>query len=100
MIKVFTTKKYHPIFKLAETSYHVYPNFPQHIVKEKTWTLKDGSTLHRFYVTDRYNRHKEFISDLITDEKGVFPRAQVDAIYICDKRGHEWIKYTIRRNAL
>lgn len=98
MIKAFSTKHIAPLFKKHETIEHEYPSY-SHIIKEKIWMLNNGTTFHRFYVMNKHGIHKEFVCDMITDEQGTFPRAQENAIYICDKHGHEWMEYTIKRNA-
>ena len=98
MIKVFSNRLARPMFKIAETIIHRYPNYSQHVVKEKIIHRYDNIKMHRFYLYDESGHHKEFICDMITDEVGIFPRAQKDTIHICDKRGHEYFVYEIRRN--
>ena len=98
MMKVFATKQVRPMFKMAHTIIHNYPDYPQHIVKEKIINRNDNTTMHRYYLYDGNGKNKEFICDMITDEKGTFPRAQENTIHICDKRGHEYFVYDIRRN--
>lgn len=96
MMNVFSTKKCRP-FKIAETSIHRYPGFPQHMVKNKMWKLTDGKEFHRVYVYNKYGNCKEFVCDYITDEAGSFVRAQNTTLHICDKRGHEYFVYNIKR---
>jgi len=98
MMKIFATKQARPMFKLATTVTHRYPNYPQHIVKEKIIHRNDNTTMYRFYLYDEYGNNKEFICDVITDETGIFARAQKDTVHICDKRGHEYFIYHIRRD--
>lgn len=98
MIKVFSKKQMRPVFKMAETIMHTYPNYPQYVVKEKIIDYVDNTTMHRFYLYDKYGHKKEFICDMITDEEGTFARAQEYTIHICDKRGHEYFVYEIKKN--
>lgn len=96
MIKAYSTKQLAPLFKKHETLEHTYPAYP-HLVKEKVWKLRDGSTFHRIYVMNLHGMHKEFVCDLITDETGICVHTQMHTVHVCDKRGHEYFMYNIRR---
>lgn len=88
MMNVYTTKKCRPM-KLAVSIVHTYPEYPQHVTKEKVWRLDNGLYHHRIYL------HNKFICDVITNE-GILVLARDNCIRICNDCGHEYFKYMIK----
>lgn len=88
MMNVYTKKKCRPM-KIASSTIHTYPGYPQHVTKEKVWILDNGASQHRIYL------HNKFICDVITNE-GILILARNDSIRICNSNGHEYFRYTIK----